>query len=160
MELKELIYEGMLVPGYYINTNGEMFSSRSCKINRFNSNNRDLVCYGGKFRKLQGTKYGKYTMYRLGKKFTHRENLVTRQFGVLAHRAVMETFNPFENNLPKELISEWNNLSLVVKRYIIDSWTVDHKKNLNEGFDNLSNLQWMKKSYNSAKGNRENTLFD
>ena len=151
--MKELIFEDHLVPGYYININGEMFSSRKPGINRFNSHDRDTVCYGGKLRKLPGTKYGKYTVYRLSKKFTHKEDSVIRQFGVLAHRAVMETFNPFENNLPEDLCDEWKNLSQIVKRYIIDGWTIDHKENLNENFNHLANLQWLSKRHNASKGN-------
>ena len=159
IEFAELIYEGHLIPGYYINTDGKMFSTRNNKgLNRWYPNNKQLVCYGGKMRKLSGTKCGKYTLYRLGTKFTYKENLVSEsKFGVLAHRAVMETFNPFEDNLPEDLIEEWSNLSSIVRRYIINGWTIDHKEDLNDSSDSLSNLQWMTRNENAAKGNRNHT---
>ena len=161
MELKELIYEGNLIAGYYLNTNGEMFTTRFIGTNRFTSKSKQFICYGNDMRKLLGSKYGKYTMYRLSKKFTYKENLVNdNSFGVFSHRAVMETFNPFDKNLPEDLINEWENLSTNVRRYIIDGWTVDHKEDLIEGFDNLSNLQWMDRRSNSIKGNRKSIKFE
>ena len=165
-ELKELVYEGNLVPGYYINTNGELFSKRSSGVNQWNRHIKQIVCYGSNMKKLSGTKVGrgkKYTMYKIGKIYTHREHITNyAQFGILAHRAVMETFSPFEDNLPDDLINEWSNLSTTVKKYIIDGWTVDHKEDLDENYDSLSNLQWMTRSNNASKGNRkvETTLLE
>jgi|TARA_B100000085_G_scaffold92643_1_gene83822 hypothetical protein len=166
MELKELVYEGHLVPGYYINTNGELYSTRLSGVNQWNRHIKQIVCYGGNMKKLLGTKVGrgkKYTMYKIGKIYTHREHITNYgQFGILAHRAVMETFSPFEDNLPDDLIDEWPNLSTTVKRYIIEGWTVDHKEDLDENYDSLSNLQWMTRSDNASKGNRkvETTLLE
>ena len=161
MELKELVYEGHLIPGYYINTKGELFSTRAICVNRWNSHNKRIVCYGGEMRKLSGTLVGKYTMYRIGKKFTYRENeLRYDKFSVLAHRAVMETFSPFEDNLPNDLVDEWKNLSNTVKRYIVNGWTIDHIEDLDEGFNSLSNLQWMTRSNNSSKGDKQPTVLE
>ena len=168
-ELKELVYEGHLVPGYYINTNGELYSTRLGGTNRWNSHNKQLVCYGGEMKKKKGTFYGKYTMYRIGTKFTHMHENTNRHKGhsskyrrILAHIAVMETFSPFEDNLPDDLVDEWPNLSETVKKYIRDGMTVDHIEDLDEGFNSLSNLQWMTRSDNASKGNRkvETTLLE
>ena len=156
-ELKELIYDGYLIPGYYINTNGELFSTRLAGTNQHNKHDKQKVCYGRKMTKLLGTKnQKKYILYRIGKIHTYRENATDYvQFGILAHRAVMETFSPFEDNLPDDLVNEWSNLSTNVKKYIIDGWTVDHKEDLNEGFNSLSNLQWMTRSDNASKGSKK-----
>ena len=157
VELKELIYDGYLIPGYYINTNAELFSTRLIGANQWNKHDKQKVCYGGKMTKLLGTITGKkYILYKIGKIHTYRENTTDYvQFGILAHRAVMETFSPFEDNLPDDLVSEWSNLSTNVKKYIINGWTVDHKEDLNEGFNSLSNLQWMTRSDNASKGSKK-----
>ena len=162
MELRELFYDGGLFPGYYINTNGELFSTRLVGTNRFNCHIKQLVCYGGEMRKVEGTLMGKYTHYRVGTKFTHKHETTNLHKGkrcknltVPAHRAVMETFCPLEDNLPDDLLNEWPKLSETVKKYLSRSMVVDHiNPNLKEGFNNLSNLQWMTLFENSSKGNR------
>ena len=167
-ELKELIYEGHLVPGYYINTNGELFSTRLAGTNRWNSHNKQLVCYGGEMQKKVGSVLrGRYVQYRIGTKFSTLDQTTNRHKGhsskyrrILAHRAVMETFSPFEDNLPDDLVDEWPNLSETVKKYIRDGMTVDHIEDLDEGFNSLSNLQWMTRSDNASKGNRQPTPLE
>ena len=161
LKLEEFVYEGHLIPGFYINTKAELFSTRATSANRWTSHNKQFVCYGAPIRKLSGTKVGRYTMFSIGKKFTYRENEPGhRKFGVLAHRAVMETFSPFEENLPDDLVDEWENLSETTKRHIKNGWTVDHKEDLDEGFNSLSNLQWMTRSDNASKGDKQPTLLE
>ena len=163
-DIKELIYHGHLIPGYYIrSTDGQLFSTRSTKgINRYTSHNKELVCYGDEIRPVKGWKDGKYTLYRIGKKFTYREKYPIKRsyFTILAHRAVMETFSPFENNLPNDLTNEWINLSSNVKKYIIDGMTIDHKESLDENFNGLSNLQWMSRSENAMKSDKQPTILE
>tara|TARA_B100001059_G_scaffold233802_1_gene274719 strand:- start:195 stop:710 length:516 start_codon:yes stop_codon:yes gene_type:complete len=161
MEIKELVLNGNVIPGYYIRNDGQLFSTRAYMkgVNRFTSHDKNLVCYGSELREVKGTRYQKYTHYCIGKKFTYRENdggLDRKGFKVLAHRAVMETFSPFEDNLPDDLIDEWPKLSKIVKKYIKNGMTVDHiNPNLKEGFNSLFNLQWMTLSENSSKSDRE-----
>jgi len=156
--LKELVYEGHIVPGYYINKEGELFTTRRAGLNRFSDPSIENICYGGPMVKREGTKRGNYILYRLSKLHTHRQydNITQRYFGICSHRALMETFKPIEDNLPEDLVDEWDNLSDVVKKYIKKSFVVDHidSDTNKDTYHHLSNLQWLTLSDNSKKGNR------
>lgn len=156
--LKELVYEGHIIPGYYINKQGELFSTRKAYLNQFGDLSMENVCYGGPLIKRKGTSAGKYILYRLRKLHTHRQydNITLKHFGVQSHRALMETFKPLEDNLPEDLVDEWDNLSDVVKKYIKKSFVVDHidSDRNKDTYHHLSNLQWLTLSDNSKKGDR------
>ena len=158
-ELKELIYEGNLIPGYYINKKGELYSTRPNGLNRYTINNREKVCYGGPMVKRMGTSVGKYIMYRVGKLFTHRQfddTITSTYFGVQSHRAMMETFKPFEENLPEDLVDVWDSLPQVAKKYIKCSMQVDHidPDSSKPTFHHLSNMQWLTTIDNNRKSNK------
>ncbi len=155
---KELVYEGHIVPGYYINEQGELWSTRRAHLNKNSDLSVENVCYSGPLTKRKGTSAGKYILYRLRKLHTHRQDdiITLKHFGVQSHRALMETFKPLEDNLPEDLVDEWDNLSDVVKKYIKKSFVVDHidSDNSKDTYHHLSNLQWLTLSDNSKKGNR------
>ncbi len=156
-DLKELVYEGHIIPGYYVNKQGELWSTRRAHLNKHSDLSMENVCYSGPLVRRKGTPNGKYILYRVSKLHTHRQHdgqINSRHFGVHSHRAVMETFRPFEDNLPKELINEWDSLSDVVKKYIKQGMSVDHidPDSTKDTFHHISNLQWLTRSDNTKKG--------
>lgn len=156
MELKELFYDEHLWPGYYLNVEGVLFSTRGIGLNKHNMTEEKLF-YGGPMRKIKGTSCGKYILYRLGKKYSHRNNEGRyKSVGVCSHKALMETFKPLEKNLPEDLVDEWSHLSDVVKSYIKRGMQVDHKdtNTSKPTFHHLSNLRWIVAEDNSRKGQR------
>jgi hypothetical protein len=72
--LKELVYEGHIIPGYYINKQGELFSTRKAYLNQFGDLSMENVCYGGPMVKRKGTKIWK--IYSLSiEKITHSSTI-------------------------------------------------------------------------------------
>ena len=156
-EIEELVYEGHTCPGYYVNTQGELFSTRKAHLNRFGDLSLENVCYGSPMVKRTGSKQGKYILYRIGKIHTHRQyDGGYKDFGVQSHRALMETFKPFEENLPEELVDIWDSIPQIAKKYIKFSMQVDHidPDNSKPTFHHLDNLQWLSGYENRKKGNR------
>jgi len=165
-DLKEVIYKGHVMPGYYINTNSELFTTRvsgSMGINRHTRNRLSLHahCYSQPLRQVKGVKYktGKI-LYRLGTRYTHYEqyNIIGNEVGVHAHRLVMETYNPFHDNIPTDLQPYWDTLPTVVQEYIYNGMTVDHinPDKSRHDYNYLSNLQWMTHRENLIK--RDNII--
>ena len=163
-DLVEVKYDGCILPGYYLDKeNVELWSTRKCHLNRFTNNSKENVCYGGDLRKVKGTKHKKkYTIF--GMRLLHSDlllqekyrNLYDNTLRVQMHRLMMETFSPFETNLPKDLVNEWPKLSDVVKDYLRNGMTIDHidPDHTKPTYNHISNLQWMTISDNSRKGDR------
>jgi len=157
MNLKEIVLDGHIVPGYYLNKKGELYSTRLSNLNRYTINTKERVCYGAPMQKRTGTPSGKYILYRLSKLFTHRENDYNCKniFGVQSHRALMETYKPLEQNLPEDLVDVWDSLPEIAKKYIKHSMQVDHidPDSSKTTFHHLDNLQWLSIVENCKKGN-------
>ena len=177
MELKDLTeskLNGCLLPGYYVNEQAEFWTTRSLGINQYTPKTKEFICYSGPLRRLKGTKLNRhYLLYRfclsysdllseerfanlLRNKNRHGKRGYSPRIGLQSHTVMMETFKPFEKNLPDDLVDEWPNLSPIVKRYIRSGMTVDHidPDYTKDTFEHLSNLRWMSMSDNSSKGNR------
>ena len=174
-DLTEIQLNGYLLPGYYLNEQAELWTTRPLGINRFSPKTKEFFCYSGPLRKLKGTKHnrGHYILYRLclsysdvlsEERFANLYKHISREgrrvgshiIGLHSHTVMMETFKPFEKNLPDDLVDEWPNLSDTVKRYIRSGMTVDHIDNdhTKDTYEHLSNLRWMSMSDNSRKGNK------
>jgi len=171
MELKDLTeckLNGHLLSGYYVNEQAEFWTTRTLGINQHTPKTKESVCYSGPLRRLKGTKHNKkYRLYRLKLSYSdllseerfvnlHTGQGTTPIIGVQSHTIMMETFKPFEKNLPDNLVDEWPNLSDTVKRYIRSGMTVDHidPDYTKDTFEHLSNLGWLSMSDNAIKGKK------
>ena len=179
MELKDLTeskLNGCLLPGYYVNEQAEFWTTRLIGINQYTPKTKEFVCYNGPLRRLKGTKHQRNKHYRLYRfcpsysdilseerfknlhrsKTRHGKRGSTPRIGLQSHTVMMETFKPFEKNLPDDLVDEWPNLSPIVKRYIRSGMTVDHidPDYTKDTFEHLSNLRWLSMSDNAIKGNK------
>lgn len=163
-DIKEVTYRGHIIYGYYINKCSELFTTRipgTMGINRFTSNKLSLHehCYSAPLRQVKGVKYKNgRILYRLYIKYTQFEqyNLTGNVVGALAHRLVMETYNPFHNNIPTDLQPHWDTLPSIVQEYIYNGITVDHidPDKSKPDYNHLSNLQWMSHRENLLKSNK------
>jgi len=162
--LKEVIYRGAEMSGYYINKHSELFTTRvhgTMGINRYTRNKISLHehCYSQSLRQVEGSKLktGKI-LYRLKTRYTPYEqcNIPGNEVGIHAHILAMETYNPFHNNIPTDLQPYWDSLPSIVQEYIYNGMTVDHinPDKSRSDYNHLSNLQWMTFGENLKKGNK------
>ncbi len=177
MELKDLTeikFYGYLFPGYYVNEQAQYWTTRPQHTNQYTPKTKEFVCYGGPLRRLKGTKHhGHYRLYRFQLSYSdilseerfanlhrpknrHGGRGSTPRIGLQSHTVMMETFKPFGENLPNDLVDEWPNLSPIVKRYIRSGMTVDHKDAdyTKDTYEHLFNLGWETMSDNAIKGNK------
>jgi len=167
-DLKEVIYKGHVMPGYYINECSELFTTRVSGTMGINQHTRNRLslhahCYAQPLRQITGVKYktGKI-LYRLKTRYTHYEqyNIPGNEVGIHAHRLVMETYNPFYNNIPTDLQPYWDSLPSIVQEYIYNGMTVDHinPDKSRPDYNYLSNLQWLTHRENIGKSDK--VLYD
>jgi len=178
--MKQITINNNIITGYYVNEFGEVYTTRRMYMNQYtiakHKKNGTLkeYCCNAELRRVKGSVHmKKYRLHEFPLIFTDLENMPRYKnlykpkdrrcnksnwgprLGIQLHTLMMETFKPFEDNLPPDLVDEWDNLSDVVKRYIKNGMTVDHidPDYTKDTFHHLSNLQWLTKSDNSRKGN-------
>ena len=179
--MKQIKINNHTLTGYYVTETGEVYTTRRMYMNQHtiakHKKNGTLkeYCCNAELRRIKGRVHMKrYMLHEFPLIFTELEHLPRYKnlykpkgkncnksnwgprLGIQLHSLMMETFKPFEDNLPPDLVDEWDNLSDVIKRYIKNGMTVDHidPDYTKDTFHHLSNLQWLTKSDNSRKGNR------
>ena len=141
-KMKPVVYRGEVVNGYFVNSNGDIYSNKRG--------------YTIKLKLSAGDKYNPYPKYRL----MHKGKSIT----VTAHRLVAETYH--EKPIPSILTDEqWETIPEKVRGIVLDylqhadRYQVNH---IDHNINNFhpSNLEWVTISQNQQafQNFRKNSL--
>jgi len=133
-EIKEVIFDGKKIPGYYVSNLGNIYTTIKFKRNSFGQ-------YEGIYfseNKVLMKPYLNYT----SKGSTHA-----------SHRLVMEAFRPMMEYPPNRLKPFWDQTPYEVKLWICESVVIDHIDHdpTNNRLDNLQYVTPRENSRNAVK---------
>ena len=115
---RPVVVNGSVVPGYFVNRNGAIYSTKR-------KNRKFLTPQTGKTRPYPSL------ILRINGKSRY----------VMVHRIVCETFTPYPNSYPGVSDADWRKTPNSVKSILMKTMQVNHK-NGNILDYSLSNLEW------------------
>lgn len=153
-ELRPLVWRKKEVPSYFLNMEGGLWSD---KRNRFLTPSYEVVRYADGTVVKTAVKYNlsipsdfyeDYNYSKNGKEKSQHKDIPWEIMTIRVHRAMMETWKPFDENPPEDLKDEWDSLSDKVKYYIEGGMVVDHWDD-NPLNNHIDNLRWCTSLENS-----------